>query len=217
MNDIIFYFAIKYQNNYQLVYQALLNHEKVDEDLLKEYLKQDLKYITILDELYPIRLKQLKYPPFVLFYEGDISLLNQELTVVIGQKKAHYPSINHTIKFCQAIHQPVLTYECVGINYNVIKSTKNDLVVLTKNKLGQLNIYETGKLDQFEKRIIIGLASKIVLVEADMSYDDIDLINEAIELNRDLYCMPALFNYKSWCNELIKSGAYLCDQVEDLK
>lgn len=49
--------------------------------LTKEVLQQKLsgqKYITLDSPFYPERLRQLPQPPFVLFYEGNINLLQQE-------------------------------------------------------------------------------------------------------------------------------------------
>ncbi|MCU7358558.1 MULTISPECIES: DNA-processing protein DprA [Enterococcus] len=49
--------------------------------LTNEVLQQKLsgqKYITLDSPFYPERLRQLPQPPFVLFYEGNISLLQQE-------------------------------------------------------------------------------------------------------------------------------------------
>lgn len=49
--------------------------------LTKEVLQQKLdgqKYITLDSPLYPKRLKEIPQPPFVLFYEGNIRLLQEE-------------------------------------------------------------------------------------------------------------------------------------------
>ena len=40
--------------------------------------------VTIFDEAYPSRLFDLKYPPMVLFYKGDITLLNRKAIGVVG-------------------------------------------------------------------------------------------------------------------------------------
>ncbi|EFM38308.1 hypothetical protein HMPREF0379_1861 [[Eubacterium] yurii subsp. margaretiae ATCC 43715] len=42
--------------------------------------KNDIDYITYLDEEYPNRLKNIDYCPKVLYYKGDISLLKKEKT-----------------------------------------------------------------------------------------------------------------------------------------
>lgn len=50
--------------------------------------KNDIDYITYLDEAYPNRLKNIDYCPKVLYYKGDISLLKKEKNIaVVGSRK----------------------------------------------------------------------------------------------------------------------------------
>lgn len=89
MRKILLYFAIKYEGNYNLIYNAIKKKEKVsNEDINKITNIDKYNYITILDSEYPQKLKTIANPPFVLFYFGDISLLNKALPniVVIGTR-----------------------------------------------------------------------------------------------------------------------------------
>ena len=55
-----------------------------------EKIKQrNITAVTILDAEYPSSLKMCYKPPFVLFYKGDISLLNSESIAIVGSR---YPS-----------------------------------------------------------------------------------------------------------------------------
>ena len=50
--------------------------------------KNDIKFISILDEEYPTNLKNIDYPPKILYYKGDISLLKKEKNIaVVGSRK----------------------------------------------------------------------------------------------------------------------------------
>ena len=85
---LLIYFAVKYHGDFQKIMMAL---ELKETPSLKaiEKVNQSLKCkaITLLDYDYPLRLKQVLYPPIVLFYYGDISLLNNEQALaVVGSR-----------------------------------------------------------------------------------------------------------------------------------
>lgn len=89
MKDILLYFSCKYQGNWFEVYKAVMNLEKYDEVKCKEYKKKiTSNYITILDESYPERLKRSICPPYVIFYKGNIKLLDEKkIIAVIGSRE----------------------------------------------------------------------------------------------------------------------------------
>lgn len=87
MEDVLLYFALKYDGDFDQIYHALQAHEIVDEDLfaaLKEKLKAH--YTTIISDDYPEALKYMTCPPFVLFYYGDINLAASKCIAVIGMR-----------------------------------------------------------------------------------------------------------------------------------
>ncbi|MER2174831.1 MAG: DNA-processing protein DprA [Carnobacterium sp.] len=53
---------------------------------LDEYDKKQIKWISILDQTYPEYLKHIYNPPALLFYQGDLSLLNQQLLAIVGSR-----------------------------------------------------------------------------------------------------------------------------------
>lgn len=69
-----------YEGNWNKIYKALQARETVPYQHIQE------KYITILDEEYPASLKELKAPPFVVFYKGDVSLLSLPKVTVVGSR-----------------------------------------------------------------------------------------------------------------------------------
>lgn len=77
MRKILLYFALKYQGDVEKIYQAIKQKELVDQkEVLMIEEKIHSQYVTILDEDYPNKLKNIPNPPFVLFYYGDLSMLN---------------------------------------------------------------------------------------------------------------------------------------------
>lgn len=86
---ILLYFSRKYDGDWESIYNALKSHEEFEEaDAEKASINLGSKYITVLDDEYPEFLKSIYRPPFVLYYHGDISLLNNKLTsvAVVGSR-----------------------------------------------------------------------------------------------------------------------------------
>ena len=64
------------------------NNNKEKEEKLEEYLfKNNIKYVTYSSSLYPDRLKNIDNPPYVIFYKGDITLLNYNMVAIVGSRK----------------------------------------------------------------------------------------------------------------------------------
>lgn len=86
----ILYFALKYDGDWDGIYGAIANREEInDEEILKRVDSYKGKFITILDEEYPERLKEVCKPPIILFYRGDISLLKKfdDSLAVVGSRE----------------------------------------------------------------------------------------------------------------------------------
>ena len=86
---LLIYFAVKYKGDYEKMMMAL---ELKEIPPMKEVTKANeslkCKVLTILDYDYPLRLKQTIRPPIVLFYYGDLSLLENEQTLaVVGSRE----------------------------------------------------------------------------------------------------------------------------------
>jgi len=77
--DLLIYLSVKYKGQFEKMFSAIKVKEKVEEEDVKKALK-DLgsKAITILDKEYPESFKRIHTPPLVLFYKGDLSLLNDD-------------------------------------------------------------------------------------------------------------------------------------------
>lgn len=71
------FFALKYDGNWLKICQALETKEKIAyEDLINIETKITCRYVTIIDREYPKSLCNIYRPPFVLFYVGDLAVLN---------------------------------------------------------------------------------------------------------------------------------------------
>lgn len=76
-NQILHYLALKYEGDWDKIAQAVQDKEKPDEELYQKLSSSSQsKYVTLIDPEYPLSLKQTYKPPIVLFYHGDLSLLD---------------------------------------------------------------------------------------------------------------------------------------------
>ena len=100
MEDIILYFSLKYNGDFMHIYNALVNKEKVDEEIKGELFgRLKCSYTTILSSDYPDSLKEMNCPPFVLYYYGDLSLVNKDIIALVGMRECSDYGKNMALKF----------------------------------------------------------------------------------------------------------------------
>ena len=101
MRELLIYLALKYKGDWERIYSAINLKEKIDFKYLNgELRKIKCKIVTLIDEEYPNQLKKIYQPPFVLFYYGDLSLLDSQYILgVVGSRKAN----DYGIKGCNKI------------------------------------------------------------------------------------------------------------------
>ena len=77
--DVLIYLAVKYDGDYQKILNAVNRGENPTISEVNDALASiKAKTITILDLDYPSYLRKMDTAPIVLFYYGDISLINDE-------------------------------------------------------------------------------------------------------------------------------------------
>ncbi len=242
MNNILVYLAIKYNGDFDKIYNAIMQKEEVDYNEVEKVINDlKYKYITVISKDYPEKLKYLNRPPFVLFYEGDISLLNKKIVGIIGSRNA----TSYGKKMCEKIVSEIVQSDVVivsglarGIdaksfevafenNGKVIGVLGNGLehYYPLQNKELQNRVKNEGLLiseyppslepekGNFPKRnrIIAALSDGIIVIEAKKRSGTMITVNEALCIGKDIMCVPDRANENSGCNKLIKNGAYLIE------
>ena len=86
---LLVYLAVKYEGDLDKILTAisLYNNDIPYEEALKVYKSLPCRAVTILDYDYPQKLKQAYRPPIVLFYYGDLSLLDKKIFAVVGSRE----------------------------------------------------------------------------------------------------------------------------------
>ena len=74
--------AYHYEGNWHKISLAIIKKRKAPHYDIQE------KYVTLLDEEYPSGFRDLKYPPWVIFYEGNLNLWHKPCLTIVGSRKA---------------------------------------------------------------------------------------------------------------------------------
>jgi DNA processing protein len=96
----VLYYSLIHQGDYRAIKNALLDNEAISLARFEKEIREiNSHYVTIYDEAYPSRLRDLSEPPFVLYYYGDLKMLEGERIVAMvgtrhpssyGQKMADF-------------------------------------------------------------------------------------------------------------------------------
>ena len=249
MENILLYFAIKYEGDWDKIYAAINKKEKVDSVEMEEVLKENKSnYITLLDSQYPSRLKCIYKPTFVLFYKGDISLLNSNnktIGVVGSRKNSEYGKKTTTQIVKDLVKENIIivsglakgidsiahhscidnggkTVAVLGNGFDSCYPLENSDLLENVAKYGVViseypDFVEACK-ENFPKRnrIIAGLSDAILVTEAKKKSGSMITVSRALEMGKDIYCIPSNIGKDSGCNLLIKEGAKLVECGQDI-
>lgn len=121
--EVLIYLAHKYNGDWHSIHEHILRKQIVSSSDVRECLKK-LKsgVVTIFDDDYPSILKNIYCPPFVLFYQGDISLLthiNKKLAVV-GSRKCSMNGKLVTEKIINELPENVIIVSGLAIGIDTI-------------------------------------------------------------------------------------------------
>lgn len=174
---------------------------------------------SILDKVYPMALAQIYNPPVLLFYQGDLSLLDKLKLSVVGSRDASKVGIASVQKVIEdlgnrlvivsglargidtAAHMASLrnggqTIAVIGTGLDIAYPKENrDLQAYLAKHYLILSEYEAGqgplKYHFPERnRIIAGLSQGTLVVEAKRRSGSLITCERAMEEGRDVYAVP---------------------------
>lgn len=92
--EILLFLSIYGEGKWDAIYDLLVKRILFSDEFMNETIQSiKSKYVTILDPEYPSWLKNIYHPPFVLYYYGDISIiqdLSKNLAVVGSRNNSDY-------------------------------------------------------------------------------------------------------------------------------
>lgn len=193
-------------------------YKQIDDDFLKKSF-EEFPSFSILDDIYPWDLSEIYNPPALLFYQGNIDLLELPKVAVVGSRdssKLGNQSVQKIIKELNneliivsglargidtAAHMAALqnggrTIAVIGTGLDVFypKANKKLQSYIGKNHL-VLSEYGPGehplKFHFPERnRIIAGLCRGVIVAEAKMRSGSLITCERAMEEGRDVFAIP---------------------------
>lgn len=122
-----------YNGNYDEIKTNLSNKNLPDEDKVKEIVKNTkANYLTIADEDYPQMLKKIIKPPYVLYYYGNISLLEKQYRLTtIGSRTSTPYQLKKSAKLIEDCEEyfsnnlVIASGMSIGMEQNCLKTAMN--------------------------------------------------------------------------------------------
>ena len=195
--------------------------ESMDWDLeIKRLQEHKVKVITILDGGYPQRLKEIYLPPIVLFYRGNLSLINRRAVAIVGSRDySKYAKncihelipvlVNDDIVVISGLARGVdtlaheeslkangFTIAVIGSGLDVVYPPENSKlydVIAKKGLILSEYPLQSRPLKfhfPYRNRIIAGLSHGVCVIEAKEKSGSLITANLALSENREVFAVP---------------------------
>jgi DNA processing protein len=205
-------------------------------------------FLTLADSAYPQSLLNLADAPPMLYVKGRVELLNATSMAIVGSRNATPQGEENAEAFAEVLSQAgitVISGLALGIDAAAhrgglrgtastiaVVGTGLDTVYPARNKTLAHQIARHGALvsefplatppnrENFPRRnrIISGLASGVLVVEAALSSGSLITARLAAEQGRDVFAIPGSIHspFSKGCHSLIKQGAKLVESAQDV-
>ena len=246
--EILLFLSTYCNGKWESIYGLLTKRESFSDDFMKEVNSSiKSKYVTILDHEYPSWLKNIYRPPFVLYYYGDFSLmqnLDKNIAVIgsrdfsdYGKKITQYLVKDICARYIvvsgMAVGIDTIAQEAAiqnggktiavlgsGIDYCYPASNRKLYEKLKKEHL-VISEYPNATepcpdMFPFRNRIIAALSKGVLVTEAHEHSGTLITVEFALNMGKDVMCVPYHADEKSSCNDLISCGAFLVQKAEDI-
>ena len=228
VNKLLKFFH-KYDRKISLRQMGQVAQVKSIPNFIEQYKNQDVKKLridykkfssfSILDDLYPERLREIYNPPVLIFYQGNIDLLKNPKLAFVGSRLAGQSGIKavqkiitelnqsftivsglakgiDTASHLSAIKTKTPTIAVIGTGLDIFYPLENRKIqeYLAKNQL-VLSEYSLGEKPlkyhfPERNRIIAGLSRGVVVVEAKLRSGSLITCERALEEGRDIFAIP---------------------------
>lgn len=186
MRNVLTYFSIKYKGDWEKVYKAIDEKERINKSDVDNFVSNvNENKITLLDDDYPNGLKYIYKPPFVLFYKGNKKLINNkhfllslmddeinsdyirtmgndlcEVVVVVdySNKKVIKELIENKIKFIAISKKGIVNIKTDQIYQDIINN--NNLIISESYE------YDGTDRDFFFDRLLVGISRKTLFTNS---------------------------------------------------
>ena len=218
---VLAYLAIKFRGNRSKIFHAIRFKEEMNVEEIENCLSEcKTDYITLLDEDYPIELKNIHRPPIVLFYKGDKSLLNsKKVLAIVGSRhcsdyakfatKQIIHELNEDIVIVSGLAKGVDTIALeaclqegkkpiafLGCGIDYIYPNENYSLYKDIEEHGLLISeypgYTPPSKEYFpiRNRLIAGISRGVLVIEGKTKSGTATTVNHAAAFNKDIYAIP---------------------------
>ena len=214
-------------------------------DLLSEMSRKGYFAVTCLHSDYPDPLKTAD-PPFVLFGAGNRALLSEEKFCIVGSRTtpSWAEKLGTRIAETLSAHFTIVTGLAEGGDLAAIKGAKGSGKLICVLPCGLDECYPAAHMSIKEEikkkglllselpfgekvhkgsfharnRILAGLSKGVLVLSAGEKSGALITANYAIDYGRDVFAFPYSlgFAHGAGCNKLIKKGAFLCTDANDI-
>ena len=232
-SNVLISYAIKYDGDYNKILSAISKKEDIEKIECQNC-------FTIFDDIYPKELLELKYPPFVLFYKGDLSLLSKKKVSVVGSRIPCNYAIKSTIDLVKSLNNYVIVSGLAkGIDAIAHDNASNTIGIIgcgIDYVYPYCNMHLYKKLEKqglilseypnsikplayhfpFRNRIIAALSKTVYIMQSSLKSGTMTTVSQALELGREIKVLP----YDIYCkeglnnNHLIQEGASIIEYDE---
>ncbi|NKB38070.1 MAG: DNA-protecting protein DprA [Gammaproteobacteria bacterium] len=204
--------------------------------------------LTLDDRRYPELLKQIDSAPIALYIKGNPDVLNSVQIGMVGSRHPSADGCRLALAFSRALAELGITITsglAIGIDSHshlgAIQSHFKTIAVLgnglctiypASNRKLAASILEKGALvSEFpldvrplpgnfprRNRIISGLSTGVLVVEAALNSGSLITARCAIDQGRDVFAIPGSIHnpMARGCHSLIRDGAKLVEQIQDI-
>lgn len=235
----ILYFSYLYQGDWNKMAQAL------DAKTSYHEINCPYSYVTIVDSDYPDCFKELRFPPWILYYCGHLGLLANPKFAIVGSRKCSKTALENTHLIVERLkkrytivsglakgvdqqaHWSAIDHSTIGIigcgidqiypkeNHALYQRIKTNHLLLSEYPPGTPPY---AKHFPWRNRLIAAACKGLIVIEATYKSGTMITVNECLSLSRSVYCLPTSFNDHQYpgCNALIESGARMLLSLHDV-
>ena len=232
------------QENYEALHSQYIQDEA--KRILEYCNKNNIRILTLEDEEYPELLKYIYDPPIILYVRGTIPKLNA--VAMVGSRKASGYGIETAVKLssqlalsgilvvsglargidtashCGALKENSPTIAVLGCGVDITYPPENlSLMERIIDQGAVVSEYPPGTRPApynfpSRNRIISGMSSGTVVVEAGVKSGSLITAKYALEQGREVFAVPGNINHlnSQGTNMLIKDGAKVVMNVDDI-
>jgi DNA processing protein len=219
-----------------------------ESDALEEVEKMEkfgANYLIFQKKNYPSLLSHIPDPPPIISYKGNLDLLEKNAVAIVGSRNASLNGMKFTSKISSELSKEgicIISGLARGIDCEAHKAAFPTTIAVIAGGIDNIYPEENHKLQKQiseealliaeqpigtaplarsfpqRNRIIAGLSSACLVIEASLKSGSLITARLALEYNREVFACPGfpLDPRSKGTNSLIKNGANLFESSEDV-